>query len=55
MDISNRDRDKCKNCIWYNYLICTYVKINGTCSLTGTKVAKDYTYGRSLYDNTIYK
>lgn len=55
MNISNRDRNKCKNCMWYNYLICTYVRIDGICSLTGTKVAKDYTYERSFNDQTIYK
>lgn len=54
-EISNRDRANCKNCIWYNYLQCTYVKLNGVCSLTGVKVAKDYTYGRSLTDTTIHR
>lgn len=54
-DMWNRDRDKCKNCMWYNHLSCTYVKIDGTCSLTGIKVTKDYTYGRSLYNTTIHK
>lgn len=53
--MSNRDRDKCKNCMWYNYLTCIYVKIDGTCSLTGIKVAKDYTYGRSFNDQTVYR
>ena len=53
--ISNRDRDKCKNCKWSSCLQCVYVNLNGVCSLTGVKVAKDYTYGRSLMDSTVHK
>jgi hypothetical protein len=53
--ISNRDRDKCKNCKWSSYLQCVHVKLNGVCSLTGVKVAKDYTYGRSLMDSVVHK
>ncbi|MDK0621540.1 hypothetical protein P5E90_11920 [Clostridium perfringens] len=53
--ISNRDRTKCKNCQWGSYLQCVYVKLNGVCSLTGVKVAKDYTYGRSLMDSIVHK
>lgn len=47
MNISNRDRNNCKNCIYYNYLQCAFVRIDGTCSLTGYKVA--------FTDNTIHK
>lgn len=55
MYVSNRDRDKCMNCQWYSTLNCMFVKIDGTCSLTGIKVAKDYTYGRSLNDKIIHR
>ena len=34
----DRDREKCKQCNYYNYLYCSYVKIDGFCSLTGNKV-----------------
>ena len=55
MEVSNRDRDNCKNCIYYNYLNCFYVKLDDYCSITGNKVAIDYTYNRSFNDNTKYK
>lgn len=45
---ANRDRENCKKCNFYNYLCCPYVKLDGTCSVNGYKVAEDYTYGRNL-------
>lgn len=54
-EVFNRDRTKCKNCQWGSCLQCVYVNLNGVCSLTGVKVAKDYTYGRSLMDSTVHK
>lgn len=51
----NRDRERCKDCNFKKLEYCLYVKIDGYCSLNGRKVAKDYTFGRSLNDNTIYR
>lgn len=45
---SNRDRNNCKDCIFYNYLNCQYVKIDGKCSIHGHAVAIDYTYNNNL-------
>lgn len=55
MNNSNRDRLICKGCIYEKMESCTFVKIDGSCSMTGKKVAKDYTYGKSLKDGTIHR
>lgn len=55
MDTSNRDRDKCSGCMYSQYLLCQYVKLDGYCSMTGRKVAIDYTYNHSFTDGTVHK
>lgn len=55
MESSNRDRDKCGDCMYNNYLLCPYVKLDGCCTVTGRKVAIDYTYNHGFTDATIHK
>lgn len=55
MERSNRDRDKCKNCMYSCYLLCPYVKLDGYCTITGRKVAINYTYNNNFNDDIIYK
>jgi hypothetical protein len=35
---SDRNRELCKDCIYYNYLHCAYVKVDGFCSFRNIKV-----------------
>lgn len=45
---ANRNRNNCKGCIFYNYLHCQYVKLDGRCSINGYIVATDYTHNNNL-------
>jgi hypothetical protein len=41
--LSNRNREEhCKDCIYYNYLLCPYIKVDGVCSIKGIQVKDDH-------------